>query len=157
MSDNIVSKVTEMNSAVNLTGGLLSSSKIIEMIEIERKALLDPSMNSESIKPMSKSCGLKYVSLIETNSGTVKRKREGTSEERITIAGKKENCSVRVQCSNDCGLKREVVEENIDVPYDNWIGCNACYKWYCPKIRCLARFKKHHNICLRQCAIINPE
>lgn len=97
-----------MNRAVNLSGALLSSSKIIEIIEVERKALLDLSMNSASIKPMSKSCGLKYASFIEINSGTIKRKREGTSEERITIAGKIENLSVRGPCSNDCGLPREV-------------------------------------------------
>ena len=39
VSDNIISKVTEMNRAVNLSGASLSRSKIIEMIEIERIAI----------------------------------------------------------------------------------------------------------------------
>lgn len=80
-----------------------------------------------------------------------KRKLERISQDVNdgTIDGKREELSMRVPCANDCGLMREIGQENSTVPYDNWLGCTVCTIWFCSKTRCLARFKKHHAVCLR--------
>ena len=64
VSDAIISKITVANRNANLAGASISSAKIIKMIEKERSLELDPEINSESLKPLSRSCGARYVSLI---------------------------------------------------------------------------------------------
>lgn len=53
-----------MNRNANLAGASISSANIIKLIEIERRLELGPEVNSESLKPLSKSSGARYVSLI---------------------------------------------------------------------------------------------
>ena len=64
VSDAIISKVSLANRNANLAGASISSANIIKMVEIERRLELGPEVNSESLKPLSKSCGARYVSLI---------------------------------------------------------------------------------------------
>ena len=62
VSDAIISKITVANRNANLAS--ISSANIIKMIEIKRRFELCPEVNSESLKPLSRSCGARYVSLI---------------------------------------------------------------------------------------------
>ena len=64
VSDEIISKVTLANRNANLAGASISSANIIKMIEKERRASLGSDVNSESLKPLSRSCGARYVSVI---------------------------------------------------------------------------------------------
>ena len=64
VSDAIISKITLVNRNANLAGASISSAKIIKMIELERRAELGTEVNSESLKPLSRSCGARYVSLV---------------------------------------------------------------------------------------------
>ena len=64
VSDAIIRKISEVNRNANLAGASISSANIIKLIEIERRLELGPEVNSESLKPLSKSSGARYVSLI---------------------------------------------------------------------------------------------
>ena len=90
--------------------------------------------------------------LAKIRSTIGKRKRDINTQEVNdgTVSGRKENLTERVSCTNDCGLHREVVENANTLPYDNWIGCTVCPKWFCSKKLCLAKFKKHHIRCLTE-------
>ena len=79
-----------------------------------------------------------------------KRKREVITQQVVkgTIGGLREAALVSVRCSNDCGLTREVAPSRYPLLSDNWIGCTVCPSWFCGEIRCIARFKKHHILCL---------
>jgi hypothetical protein len=90
-----------------------------------------------------------------------KKKEEALNAKRIiavrtvevnagAIEGRRCLTMTRTRCLNDCGLVREIVPIGIIKPYDNWIGCTVCSSWFCSKSRCIARFKKHHILCLAQ-------
>ena len=64
VSDTIISKISLANRNADLAGASVSSANIIKMIEIERRLELGPEVNSESLKPLSKSSGARYVSVI---------------------------------------------------------------------------------------------
>ena len=66
------------------------------------------------------------------------------------IVGRRCLTMTKTRCINDCGLVREIVPIGTIKPYDNWIGCTVCSSWFCSKSRCIARFKKHHILCLAQ-------
>lgn len=55
-----------------------------------------------------------------------------------------------VRCNNDCGSVRLGTAEGLIASGDKWKGCTKCPNWFCGKVRCLARFQKHHVICLSQ-------
>ena len=79
-----------------------------------------------------------------------KRKREVVKQQvsEGTIEGLREPALIGVRCFNDCGQTREVAQDSHSLLHDNWIGCTVCPSWFCGKIRCIARFKKHHIMCL---------
>ena len=64
VSFEIINKITLANRNANLAGASISSANIIKMIERERRAALGSEVNSESLKPLSRTCGARYVSLI---------------------------------------------------------------------------------------------
>jgi hypothetical protein len=65
-----------------------------------------------------------------------------------TLQGRRETTSTRVGCNNECGAIRRVVIEGTVVADDGWIGCEKCPLWFCSKILCKKRFKKHFSHCL---------
>ena len=79
-----------------------------------------------------------------------KRKREVVTQQvsEGIIDGLRQPSLVSVRCFNDCGQTREVLQDRSSLLYDNWVGCTVCPSWFCSKIRCIARFKKHHILCL---------
>ena len=79
-----------------------------------------------------------------------KRKRELVTQQvsEGIIEGLRGPAILNVRCFNDCGLTRVVTQDSHSPLYDNWIGCTICPSWFCGKTRCLARFKKHHIMCL---------
>lgn len=93
---------------------------------------------------------VKQKSEAKTKLAMGKRKREVVTQQvsEGIIDGLRESTLVRVRCFNDCGLTREVVQDIPSLSYDKWIGCTVCPSWFCSKIRCIARFKKHHIMCL---------
>ena len=64
VSDEIISKFTLADRNANLAGTSISSANLIKMIEKERRASVGSDLNSESLKPLSRSCGARYVSVI---------------------------------------------------------------------------------------------
>lgn len=64
VSDAIIVKITKINHEKNLAGGSMSSRAIVKLIEIERFLELPVGSNADSLKPLSKSAGLKAVALI---------------------------------------------------------------------------------------------
>ena len=79
-----------------------------------------------------------------------KRKRE-VVKQQVTegiIDGIRETALVSVRSFNDCGQTRHIVHNSHSLSYDNWVGCTVCPSWFCGKISCIARFKKHHILCL---------
>jgi hypothetical protein len=60
----MIEKVTLINHESNISGNCVSSAKIIKMLEDERKLALGPGVNSRALKPMSRTAGLRYVSLV---------------------------------------------------------------------------------------------
>lgn len=68
--------------------------------------------------------------------------------ENGTLQGRQETTSIRVGCNNECGAIRKVVLEGMIVPNDGWIGCQVCPLWFCSKVLCKKRFKKHYSHCL---------
>ena len=61
VSKAIISKITLVNRNANLAGASISSANIIKMVEIERRLALGSEVNSESLKPLSRSCCVRYV------------------------------------------------------------------------------------------------
>jgi hypothetical protein len=56
VTKEMIEKVTFVNHE--------SNAKIIKMLEDERKLALGPEVNSRALKPMSRTAGLRYVSLV---------------------------------------------------------------------------------------------
>jgi hypothetical protein len=65
-----------------------------------------------------------------------------------SLQGRQETTSIRVGCNNECGAIRKVVIDGTVVPYDGWVGCQVCPLWFCCKVLCKKRFKKHYAHCL---------
>jgi hypothetical protein len=61
--------------------------------------------------------------------------------------GRKENLSSDVSCNNECGNVRKGVLEGVVTAYDGWLGCLTCPNWFCGKVNCQKRFKKHYVHC----------
>ena len=57
----MIEKVTLKNHEANISGNCVSSAK---MLEDKRKLALGPHINSRALKPMSRTSGLRYVSLV---------------------------------------------------------------------------------------------
>ena len=64
VSKAIISKIALVNRNANLAGASISSANIIKMVERERRLALGSEVNSESLKPLSRSCCARYVSQI---------------------------------------------------------------------------------------------
>ena len=64
VSDAIILKITKINHEKNLAGDSMSSRAIVKLIEKERFLELPEGSNADSLKPLSKSAGLKAVALI---------------------------------------------------------------------------------------------
>lgn len=64
VSDAIILKITKINHEKNLAGDSMSSRAIVKLIEKERFLELPAGSNADSLKPLSKSAGLKAVALI---------------------------------------------------------------------------------------------
>jgi hypothetical protein len=64
VSDAIIEKITKINHEKNLAGDSMSSRAIIKLIERERFLELPEGSNADSLRPLSKSAGLKAVALI---------------------------------------------------------------------------------------------
>lgn len=57
----MIEKITLKNHEANISGNCVSSAK---MLEDKRKLALGPHINSRALKPMSRTSGLRYVSLV---------------------------------------------------------------------------------------------
>jgi hypothetical protein len=64
VSDAIIEKMTKINHEKNRAGDSISSRAIIKLIERERFSDLPEGSNADSLRPLSKSAGLKAVALI---------------------------------------------------------------------------------------------
>ena len=136
VSTNIVdldSKVLNQRRAIWLTPEKARNIYVTNNIEIENEKII-----------VKQKCEAK------TKIALGKRKREVITQQVIegTIEGLREPALVSVRCFNDCGLTREVAPNRSPLISDNWIGCTVCPSWFCGKVRCTARFKKHHILCL---------
>ena len=86
VSFEIINKITLANRNANLAGASISSANIIKMIERERRAALGSEVNSESLKPLSRTCGARYVSLIApvvTRNADMQNKRRLEAKDDI--------------------------------------------------------------------------
>ena len=142
----------------SLLGDIVST----EMIGIDDKVLnqkravwLTPEKARNIFKANSEKAEKERVAVIERTqtkerAATAKRANIQNAS-RVAeggVEGKKETACIAVNCNNECGNVRKAILTGVQVPYDGWLGCTSCANWYCYKVNCKKRFKKHHAHCL---------
>ena len=142
----------------SLLGDIVSTAMVGidgKVLNQKRAVWLTPEKARNIFKANREKAEKERVAVIEKNQ----IKERAATARRVTVqnasrvaegevVGKKGTTSIAVNCNNECGNVRKAILTGVQVPYDGWLGCTTCANWYCYKVNCKKRFKKHFVHCL---------